>query len=123
MVALVYGFIRAASDGWRDSLTLGSFGAAVVLLAAFMLVESRAKEPITPLRMFANRNGSGTYVITISLAAAMFGMFFYIVLFVQNVLGYSPIRAGPAFLPVTVVIECAQGYRSGRCLCPAPSHS
>ncbi|SEE43697.1 MFS transporter [Streptomyces sp. Ag109_O5-10] len=109
MVALVYGFIRAASDGWRDSLTLGAFGAAVVLLAAFMLVETRAKEPITPLRMFANRNRSGTYVIMISLAAAMFGMFFYIVLFVQNVLSYSPIRAGLAFLPVTVVIALGAG--------------
>ncbi|MZG14813.1 DHA2 family efflux MFS transporter permease subunit [Streptomyces sp. SID5914] len=109
MVALVYGFIRAASDGWRDSLTLGAFGAAVVLLAAFIFVENRAKEPITPLRMFADRNRSGTYVIMISLAAAMFGMFFYIVLFVQNVLGYSPIRAGLAFLPVTVVIAVGAG--------------
>ncbi|WP_405654799.1 MFS transporter [Streptomyces sp. NBC_00019] len=109
MVALVYGFIRAASDGWRDSLTLGAFGAAVILLAAFILVESRAKEPITPLRMFADRNRWGTYVIMISLAAAMFGMFFYIVLFVQNVLGYSPIRAGLAFLPVTVVIAMGAG--------------
>ncbi|MEV3860084.1 MFS transporter [Streptomyces sp. NPDC050095] len=109
MVALVYGFIRAASDGWRDSLTLGAFGAAVVLLAAFLLVESRAKEPITPLKMFANRNRSGTYIIMISLAAAMFGMFFYIVLFVQNVLGYSPIQAGLAFLPVTVVIALGAG--------------
>ncbi|MFE0102647.1 MFS transporter [Streptomyces sp. NPDC059009] len=109
MVALVYGFIRAASDGWRDSLTLGSFAAAVVLLIAFMLIENRAKEPITPLRMFADRNRSGTYVIMISLAAAMFGMFFYIVLFVQNVLGYSPTRAGLAFLPVTVVIALGAG--------------
>lgn len=109
MVALVYGFIRAASDGWRDSLTLGAFGAAVVLLAAFMFVESRAKEPINPLRMYADRNRSSTYVIMISLAAAMFGMFFYIVLFVQNVLEYSPIEAGLAFLPVTVVIALGAG--------------
>ncbi|CAM5559889.1 MFS transporter [Streptomyces viridochromogenes] len=109
MVALVYGFIRAASDGWRDSLTLGAFGAAVVLLAAFLYVERRAKEPITPLRMFADRNRSGAYLIMISLAAAMFGMFFYIVLFVQNVLGYSPIRAGLAFLPVTAVIAVGAG--------------
>ncbi|WP_051127412.1 MULTISPECIES: MFS transporter [unclassified Streptomyces] len=109
MVALVYGFIRAASDGWSDALTLGAFGAAVVLLALFILVEGRAKEPITPLRMFADRNRSGTYVIMISLAAAMFGMFFYIVLFVQNVLGYSPIQAGLAFLPVTVVIALGAG--------------
>ncbi|GHH26824.1 MFS transporter [Streptomyces lanatus] len=109
MASLVYGFIRAADEGWRDSLTIGSFGAAVVLLLAFAFIESRAKEPITPLRMFADRNRSGTYVIMLSLAAAMFGMFFYIVLFVQNVLQYSPIEAGLAFLPVTVVIALGAG--------------
>ncbi|MEU9343550.1 MFS transporter [Streptomyces sp. NPDC048278] len=109
MAALVYGFIRASEEGWRDSLTLGSFTAAVVLLLAFVFIETRAKEPITPLRMFADRNRSGTYVIMLSLAAAMFGMFFYIVLFVQNVLGYSPIRAGLAFLPVTAAIAVGAG--------------
>jgi EmrB/QacA subfamily drug resistance transporter len=109
MALLVYGFIRAADDGWRDSLTIGSFAVAVVLLLAFAFIESRAKEPITPLRMFADRNRSGTYVIMLSLAAAMFGMFFYIVLFVQNVLGYTPIKAGLAFLPVTVVIALGAG--------------
>jgi EmrB/QacA subfamily drug resistance transporter len=109
MASLVYGFIRAADEGWRDSLTIGSFGAAVVLLLAFAFTESRAKEPITPLRMFADRNRSGTYVIMLSLAAAMFGMFFYIVLFVQNVLQYRPIEAGLAFLPVTVVIALGAG--------------
>ena len=109
MASLVYGFIRASEDGWRDGLTLGSFAAAVVLLLAFVFIETRAKEPITPLRMFADRNRAGTYVIMLSLAAAMFGMFFYIVLFVQNVLGYSPIRAGLAFLPVTAAIAVGAG--------------
>ncbi|MEU6316494.1 MFS transporter [Streptomyces sp. NPDC047009] len=109
MASLVYGFIRASEEGWRDNLTIGSFGAAAVLLLAFALIEMRAKEPITPLRMFAERNRSGTYVIMLSLAAAMFGMFFYIVLFVQNVLGYSPISAGIAFLPVTVAIVIGAG--------------
>ncbi|MFJ3720262.1 MFS transporter [Streptomyces sp. NPDC090057] len=109
MASLVYGFIRASEEGWRDGLTLGSFGAALVLLVAFVLTELRAKEPITPLKMFADRNRSGTYVIMLSLAAAMFGMFFYIVLFVQNVLGYSAIKAGLAFLPVTFAIAVGAG--------------
>jgi EmrB/QacA subfamily drug resistance transporter len=109
MASLVYGFIRAAEEGWRDGLTIGSFAAAVVLLLAFGYLESRAKEPITPLRMFADRNRSGTYVIMLSLAAAMFGMFFFIVLFVQNVLRYTPIEAGLAFLPVTVAIVTGAG--------------
>lgn len=109
MASLVYGFIRASEEGWRDSLTIGSFGAAVVLLLAFGFTEMRAKEPITPLKMFADRNRSGTYVIMLSLAAAMFGMFFFIVLFVQNVLDYSPIQAGLAFLPVTAAIVTGAG--------------
>jgi EmrB/QacA subfamily drug resistance transporter len=109
MASLVYGFIRAADKGWRDTLTLSSFGAAVVLLAAFVAIERRAREPITPLKMFADRNRSGTYVMMLSLAAAMFGMFFFIVIFVQNVLGYSAIAAGFAFLPVTVAIATGAG--------------
>nr|WP_208878199.1 MFS transporter [Streptomyces armeniacus] len=109
MASLVYGFVRASEDGWTDGYTLAAFGAAVVLLAAFVVVESRAAEPITPLRMFTDRNRSGSYVIMLSLSAAMFGMFFFIVLFVQNVLGYSPIRAGFAFLPVTVAIVVGAG--------------
>ncbi|WP_128374920.1 MFS transporter [Streptomyces cavernae] len=109
MASLVYGFIRASEEGWRDDLTLASFGAAIVLLLAFGFIESRAREPITPLRMFADRNRSGTYVIMLSLAAAMFGMFFFIVLFVQNVLTYTPIEAGLAFLPVTVAIVTGAG--------------
>ncbi|NBM14147.1 DHA2 family efflux MFS transporter permease subunit [Streptomyces sp. GC420] len=109
MVALVYGFIRAAEKGWRDELTLASFGGSLILLLAFTLIEARAREPITPLRMFADRNRSGTYVIMLSLAAAMFGMFFFIVLFVQDVLGYSPIMSGLAFLPVTAAIMLGAG--------------
>ncbi|MCB5180235.1 MFS transporter [Streptomyces antimicrobicus] len=109
MASLVYGFIRASEDGWRDGFTLGSFAAAVILLGLFAVIESRAPEPITPLRMFADRNRAGTYLIMLSLAAAMFGMFFFIVQFVQNVLGFSPIASGVAFLPVTVAIVTAAG--------------
>ncbi|MFH8367838.1 MFS transporter [Streptomyces sp. NPDC018031] len=104
MASLVYGFIRAAQDGWLDALTLTAFGAAVVLLAAFVAVERRSTQPITPLRMFADRNRAGTYGIMLCLAAAIFGMFFFLTLFVQNVLDYTPIQAGLAFLPVSVVI-------------------
>ncbi len=101
MVALVYGFIRAAQEGWSDTLTIGAFVAAVVLLAAFLSIETRTRQPITPLHMFRNRNRAGSYAIMFALAAALFGMFFFLTLFVQNVLGYSPLRAGLAFLPVT----------------------
>lgn len=109
MASLVYGFIRASEDGWSDWLTITAFGTAVVLLSVFALVESRAREPIVPLRMFADRNRAGTYVIMLCLAAAMFGMFFFIVQFVQIVLGYSPIRSGLAFLPVAAAIAVGAG--------------
>lgn len=107
LVSLVYGFIRAASDGWRDSLTLAAFGAAVVLLALFVVTERRTAQPITPLHMFANRNRSGSYVMMLCLAAAMFGIFFYVTLFVQRTLGYSPLKAGVAFLPISAAIVTA----------------
>ncbi|GAA0939573.1 MFS transporter [Virgisporangium aurantiacum] len=112
MASLVYGFIRAATEGWRDSWTLAAFGAAAILLAAFVLIEARTKEPITPLRMFADRNRSGSYAIMLSVAAAMFGMFFFITLFVQNVLGYTPIESGLSFLPVSAAIFVAAGLAS-----------
>ncbi|MCX3288286.1 MFS transporter [Streptomyces luteogriseus] len=112
MVLLVYGFIRAAQDGWRDPLTLASFAGAVIVLAAFILIERRSKQPITPLHMFADRNRAGTYGIMLCLAAAIFGMFFFLTLFVQNVLGFSPLAAGLAFLPVSAVIAVGAGLAS-----------
>ncbi|MEU9984389.1 MFS transporter [Streptomyces sp. NPDC050856] len=112
MVLLVYGFIRAAQEGWSDGLTVGSFAAAVVVLGAFVLVERRSGQPITPLHMFADRNRAGTYGMMLSLAAAMFGMFFFLTLFVQNVLDFSPLRAGLAFLPVSAVIAVGAGLAS-----------
>ncbi|MFE1951976.1 MULTISPECIES: MFS transporter [Streptomyces] len=112
MVALVYGFIRAAQEGWRDALTLTSFGVAVVLLIVFILVERRSRQPITPLHMFADRNRAGTYGIMLCLAAALFGMFFFLTLFVQSVLDFSPLQAGLAFLPVSAVVAVAAGFTS-----------
>ena len=107
MVSLVYGFIRASEDGWGDPWTLAAFGLAVVLLSSFLLIESHTAEPITPLRMFRNRNRAGSYGIMLCLAAAMFSIFFFVTLFVQDVLEYSPIRAGLAFLPISFAIVTA----------------
>ncbi|MFD9132660.1 MFS transporter, partial [Streptomyces bottropensis] len=112
MVCLVYGFIRAAQEGWRDPLTLASFAGAVVLLVAFVLVEKHSRQPITPLHMFADRNRAGTYGIMLCLAAAIFGMFFFLTLFTQNVLGFSPLATGLAFLPVSAVIAVGAGLAS-----------
>lgn len=104
MSSLVYGFIRAAQHGWRDTWTIGSFGAAAALLATFVLIERSHPQPVMPLRLFANRNRAAGYVVMLSLAASIFSIFFFLTLFVQQVLGYSPLRAGIAFLPVSVAI-------------------
>ncbi|MDQ1487252.1 MAG: hypothetical protein QOJ62_2945 [Actinomycetota bacterium] len=110
MSVLVYGFIRAAGTaGWGDTWTVLSFVFAVVMLVAFVVIEMRHSQPITPLHLFANRNRSGSYVVMLALAGALFSMFFFLTLFVQYVLKYSPLKAGFAFLPVAAsVIVSAQ---------------
>jgi EmrB/QacA subfamily drug resistance transporter len=120
MTALVYGFIRAASDGWRDEVTIASFVVAVVLLAAFIVIERSHPQPVVPLHMFRNRNRAGSYVVMLALAAAMFSMFFFLTLHVQNILGYSPLKAGFAFLPVSVVIVVTASIASSRLLRTGP---
>jgi EmrB/QacA subfamily drug resistance transporter len=105
--ALVYGFIRASTDGWRDGWTIGSFAAAVALLSAFVLQERRARNPITPLGLFADRNRAGSYAIMLGLGGCLLGLVFFLVLYVQNVLGYSAVRCGVGFLPVTGAIGVA----------------
>jgi EmrB/QacA subfamily drug resistance transporter len=104
MAALVYGFIRAAQEGWSDPGTIGSFVAAAVLLAVFFSIETRTRQPITPLHLFRDRDRAGSYAVMLALSAALVGMFFFLTLFVQDVLGYSPLRAGLAFLPITAAI-------------------
>jgi EmrB/QacA subfamily drug resistance transporter len=104
MSALVYGFVRAAEDGWADRGTLTAFASAIVLLIAFVAVERRAPQPITPLRLFASRERTGAYVARILMVGAMFSMFFFVTQYLQKVLHYDPLRAGIAFLPMTLVL-------------------
>jgi EmrB/QacA subfamily drug resistance transporter len=104
MAALVYGFVHAATAGWRGAETIAAFAVGVVLLAGFVLIELRASSPITPLRLFADRSRSSSYVARLLLVAGMMGMFFFLTQFLQNVLGYSPLKSGLAFLPLTVMV-------------------
>ncbi|NUS11214.1 MAG: MFS transporter [Streptomyces sp.] len=107
MASLVYGFIRAADDGWRDAWTIGAFAAAAALLALFVVVERSTRHPITPLMLFADRNRSGSYVIMLALGGCLLGLVFFLVLYVQTVLDWSAIRTGIGFLPVTAAIGVA----------------
>ena len=104
MAGLVYGFVRAASDGWTDALTLASFVGGAVLLTAFVLTELRAEQPITPLRLFNDRSRTIANVARGLLFGGMFGLFFFLTQFLQDVLGYSALKTGFAFLPLPVTV-------------------
>ncbi|MBT0993875.1 MFS transporter [Cellulomonas sp. DKR-3] len=104
MTGLVYGFVRAAEDGWSDPQTVGAFVVGGLLLTAFVLVELRASSPITPLRLFADRTRTAALAGRLLLMAAMTGLFFFLTQFLQDVLGYSPLATGVAFLPITVML-------------------
>ncbi|MGW4228453.1 MFS transporter, partial [Streptomyces sp. NPDC004980] len=100
LVALVYGFTRAESAGWSDSLTVGMFIAAAVLLLAFVVTESRVKSPLLPLRVLTERNRGGVYLSLGLAIIAMFGLFLFLTYYLQVAKGYSPVKTGFAFLPM-----------------------
>src|SRR4051812_9635 len=104
MTSLVYGFVRAASDGWGERFTVASFAAGLLLLAAFVRTERRAAQPITPLHLFADRLRVGAYVARLLVVGGMFSTFFFLTQFLQDVSGFSPLQAGLAFLPMTAVM-------------------
>jgi MFS family permease len=102
MAALVYGVIRASSNGWSDPVTLGAFGAAVVLLAVFLAVQLRVETPIVPLRLFADRNRSAGYLTIFLTMATLFSALFFLSQFLQGPRGFSPVTTGLAFLPMAL---------------------
>jgi EmrB/QacA subfamily drug resistance transporter len=103
MTALVYGIVRSAEAGWSDRPTLTALAAGVVLLVLFVLNERRAAQPIMPLRLFADRERAGAYAGRLLFLAAMAPFWFFTTQYLQRVAGYSPVEAGVAFLPATVV--------------------
>ncbi|HVW90748.1 MAG TPA: DHA2 family efflux MFS transporter permease subunit [Gaiellaceae bacterium] len=99
MVVAVYGIVNGNTAGWTSAQTLGLLAAALAIGAAFVAWESRAAAPLMPLRIFRSRNLSVANVVGILWAAAMFALFFLSALYLQLVLGYSPLQVGLAFLP------------------------
>lgn len=105
MLALVYGFIHVAHSGWANAETYIVFPLAVVLLVGFGLFEAFvARDPMMPMRIFENRNRSGSYLVMLIIGAGMFALFYFMTFFVQGVLEYSPLKSGFAFVPIAVVI-------------------
>jgi EmrB/QacA subfamily drug resistance transporter len=114
LAALVYGLSSAATSAngvshWGDTKVIVSLVAAVVLLTSFILIETRSKHALMPLRIFRNRNRSAAYLIMLCVGTAMFGMFFFLTVFVQNVWGYSALRTGIAYLPMVATIMVMAG--------------
>jgi len=104
LVALVYAVVNTDSGSWTGWQTLVGLPVAAILFIAFVLIEMRVGAPLVPLRLFRSRSLTGANLVMLFLSAAIFAMWFFLTLYMQNVLGYSPLRAGVAFLPQTVAI-------------------
>jgi EmrB/QacA subfamily drug resistance transporter len=107
MLALVYGLSNAGDHSWGSPSTFVPLVVAGVLLATFLLIETRTSDPLMPLSIFSNRNRSASYAIMLCLGTAVFSMFFFLTQFLQNVLGWTPIRTGVGFLPMSAGIGVA----------------
>ena len=117
MAALVYGLSNAATSPngvshWGDTKVIVSLVAAAVLLVAFGFIEVRSKSALMPIRVLRSRDRSGAYLVSLCVGTALFGMFFFLTLFLQNVLGYSPLRTGVAYLPMAGMILVASAVAS-----------
>ena len=113
MFAIVYGFAHAATRsgaaGWTDKQTLGFLAGGAILLVAFVLTEYRAANPLLPLRVLSDRNRAGAYVAVFLASVGMFGVFLFLTYYLEATLGYSAVKTGLAFLPMTVLMMVAAG--------------
>jgi EmrB/QacA subfamily drug resistance transporter len=104
LFGLVYGFSNAETHGWGAPLTIAALAGGVALLAAFIAIERRADHPLLPLRVVADRGRGGAYLAVAIVGAGMFGVFLFLTYYMQQTLGFSPLKTGLAFLPMIAVI-------------------
>ena len=109
LALLVYGISHATTDQrgvshWGDAATIGTLVAAGLLLVTFVIIEWRSSHALMPLRIFADRNRCGAYLIVLCVVTAMFGIFFFLTVFLQTVWGYSALKAGVAYLPMALAV-------------------
>jgi EmrB/QacA subfamily drug resistance transporter len=112
LIALVYALVKGNDYGWTSARTLGMLTLAVVLLGAFVVVQRRVRDPLVDFRLFRSRNMLGADLGALFVGAGLFAVFFFLVLWMQQVHGYSPLRAGFAFLPMTGFIVVGAGISS-----------
>jgi EmrB/QacA subfamily drug resistance transporter len=123
LVALVYALGSAGTDGWRSDRVLGPLAVAVLLLALFVLVQARSKNPLLPLRVLTNRNRAGSFLTIILAVLGMFGTFLFLTYLLQTVDGYSPLVTGVAFLPLMVMNGLAATQVASRLLARVPTRA
>ena len=112
LFSLTYGFNEVARKGWSDSTTITFLAAAVVLLLIFVAIEAKVANPLMPLRVITERNRGGSYLGSLVVGAGLFSMFLFLGLYLQVILGYSPLKSGFAFLPFTAGIIMFAGIAS-----------
>jgi len=103
-MALVFTLIKANTWGWTSGRTIAGFAIAVVLIGAFVVIERRQRDPLVPLRIFSNRSLAAADVTFLLVAAALFGVFYFCTLYLQQVLGFSALKTGVAYLPLTLTL-------------------
>ena len=104
MTLLVYGLIHAATTSWSDQWTVAALASGVVLLGLFVALEARSRHALMPLHIFKSRDRSTAYAIMLAIGTAMFSMFFFLTLFMQDIFGFGPMKAGVAYLPFALTI-------------------
>lgn len=112
LMALVFGLSKAPTNGWDSDIVITFLAASALLLSAFVFNEFKTRQPLLPPALFKIRNVLGGNLAFLAIACTLFSMFFFITLYVQQVLGFSPVKTGIAFLPVTVVVGITSGVVS-----------
>jgi Major Facilitator Superfamily len=116
LFALVYGLAHAQTHGWGSSTTVGFLATGVLLLAVFVAIQARSQHPLLPLAIVLERNRGGSFLALGVLGAGMFGVFLFLTYYLQQNLGYSPLKTGLAFLPLTGALVITSAVTSTRVL-------
>ena len=113
LLLMVFGLTQANDAGWASAQTIGVLIVSAVLIAVFLVIEARNRHALMPLGFFRRRTPTGANIVGVLLGASLFSMFFFISLYMQQVLGYSAIHAGLSYLPLAVTIIVAAGIGGG----------
>jgi EmrB/QacA subfamily drug resistance transporter len=111
-IALVFTLIKATSWGWTSGRTIAGFAIAIAMIAGFVVIERRQRDPLVPLRIFSNRSLAASDATFLLVAAALFGVFYFCTLYLQQVLGFSALKTGVAYLPLTLTLVATSALAS-----------